>query len=94
MHDAWLYPILSSNILTKFAHGANIINKINLILNAKILVNTDLYFYGLQKVMVSCPFPLRTGSKFVGNLFRSVRVKGHKPATCSIADINSIRISW
>ena len=40
MHDAWLYPILSSNILTKFAHGANIINKINLILNAK---NTGLY---------------------------------------------------
>ena len=22
MHDAWLYPILSANILTKFAHGA------------------------------------------------------------------------
>ena len=60
----------------------------------KILVNTDLYFYGLQKVMVSCPFPLRTGSKFVGNLFRLVRVKGHKPAHCSIADINTIRISW
>ena len=33
MHDAWLYPILSSNILTKFAHETNIINKINLILN-------------------------------------------------------------
>ena len=52
----------------------------------KILVNTDLYFYSLQKVMVSCPFPLRTGSKFGGNLFRLVRVKGHKPATSSIAD--------
>ena len=61
----------------------------------KILVNTDLYFYGLQKMMVSCPFPLRTGSKFGGNLFRLVRVKGHKHATSSIvADINSIRISW
>ena len=35
MHDAWLYPILSANILAKFAYGANIINKINLILNAK-----------------------------------------------------------
>ena len=34
-HDSWLYPILSSNILTKFAHETNIINKINLILNAK-----------------------------------------------------------
>ena len=40
MHDAWLYPILSSNILTKFAHETNIINKINLILNAK---NTGKY---------------------------------------------------
>ena len=40
------------------------------------------------------PFHLRTGSKFVGNLFRLVKVKGRKPATCSIADINSIGISW
>ena len=56
MHDAWLYPILSSNILTKFAHETNIINEINLILNAKKLVNTDLYFYGLQKGDGELPF--------------------------------------
>ena len=61
MHDAWLYLILSSNILAKFAHETNITIKINLILNAKNTGYTDLYFYGLQKVMVSCPFPLRTG---------------------------------
>ena len=27
----------------------------------EILVNTDLYFHGLQKVMVSCPFPWELG---------------------------------
>ena len=53
----------------------------------KILINTDLYFHGLRKVMVSCPFPLGTGSKLVGNLFRSVKLKGHKPATSSIATL-------
>ena len=39
--------------------------------------------------MMSCPLPLRTGSKFVDNLFWLVKVKGHKSVTCSIADFLS-----
>ena len=59
----------------------------------KILV-IDLYFHGLQNVMVSCSLLLITGSKFVGNLLSLVKVKCYKPATFSIADIKSIGISW